>query len=194
MIRLIIDILYLRDNEGNMIPKEIAIGNPDTNALQSWIIKPPFAWTDLTPIIQHTNTWYSKHMHGLDWRYGEVPFSQISQLLHTYTQNASAIYCFGLEKTKYLSNLLSQPIFNLQDLNCPPHLISLPTQSCCYPYHRFLTMDCALRQVHYYMKFLRHHDSLSDILHNQTINPDSSSLPSVNSEYVSSLDSEASCC
>ena len=166
MVRLVVDILHLRDNDGNIVTKELAIANPDTNSIQSWIFEAPFPWSQLSTSIQSTNVWYSTRMHGLDWNYGEISYSHLKTLLVSYVHASSIIYAYGQEKTEYLSRILSHNVINLQTLpNCPSHFISLPILSCCYPQHQYINYDCAVRQVHALSKFIQHLDFVGDRTH-----------------------------
>jgi len=44
--------------------------------------------------------------HGCNWNYGDVPYSELEAVLHLEISFAVAIYCFGTQKTNFISGLI----------------------------------------------------------------------------------------
>ena len=175
VVRVIIDVVAFRRNDDELIPKELAILDPDAHCMSSWIIKPPCLWSDLKPNIQQENAWYTKNCHGLSWDDGDLPYTSFRQTLINYTEHASLLYCYGLETQMYLSRILERDVIDLKQMQCPKLglLLSFPITSCCFPLHRLAKITCALRNVHGLAKYLNYydvHNSLFDSL-NATYDP-----------------------
>ena len=169
VVRVIIDLVTFRHNDDELIPKEIAIMDPDANCVSSWIVKPPCLWSELKPSVQKENVWYTKNCHGVSWEDGELSYESFRQTLMNYTEHASLLYCYGLETQMYLSRLLGRDVIDLKQMQCPKLslLLSFPITSCCFPLHRLTRITCAVRNVHGLAKYLTYydvHNSLFDSL------------------------------
>ena len=69
--------------------------------------------------------------HGCNWNDGDVPYSELETVLHREVSSAVAIYCFGPEKTNFISGLLDRTVIDITQLGCPEQAdISLPAISC----------------------------------------------------------------
>jgi len=44
--------------------------------------------------------------HGFNWNDGYVPYSELETVLHREASSAVAIYCFGPQKTEFISGLI----------------------------------------------------------------------------------------
>jgi hypothetical protein len=65
-----------------------------------------------------------------------VIYSELETVLHRETSTAVAIYCFGHQKTAFISGLIDGTIIDITQLGCPelPD-ISFPTISCTFACH-----------------------------------------------------------
>lgn len=136
--------------------KELAIV-PLNYDLQPMIFmfKAPMAWWDLPAKYKSVNLWLERNYHHLPWSSGELPYSEIENVLRSVLHNASTIYVKGEQKKKWLE----QFGFNVSDIiNCPSlkqlHMEKVP-MSC--PHHNDLAVKtrCALQNVQLLKKFLR---------------------------------------
>mgnify|MGYP007030190827 CR=1 FL=1 len=167
VVRIIIDVVALRDNDDKLVPKEVAIMDPDANCVNSWIVQPPCSWSEVKPDVQTQNVWYTKNCHGISWEDGELPYESFRQTLINYTEHGSLLYCYGLETQVYLSRLLNREVIYLKQMQCPKLslLLSFPITSCCFPLHRLARITCALRNVHALSKYLKYNDLHQSLLH-----------------------------
>ena len=158
-MRLIVTITYFQGDE-KIIPKELAIYDPDSNHLQSWIFAPPFLWDELEGGLQDENSWLQKHVHGLTWQCGDIPSAKFSSILHEYTAHASALYTFGPLQSAFLSEKLGRHVIDLQELDCPRYQqLAFPhTFSCSHILHRVASMKCAVLAATSYGTYLKHRD------------------------------------
>jgi len=44
--------------------------------------------------------------HGCNWNDGDVPYSELETVLHREVSSAIAIYCFGPQKTNFISGII----------------------------------------------------------------------------------------
>ena len=98
--------------------------------------RPPFPLTDLSPSQQMQCNWVTKHIHGMDWKYGDTPYSNLPHVLDLI--NPPMIYsCDSLLQPSYFtastsssssSSSCSQPSDD-EDGFIP---VKLPSQSIIY--------------------------------------------------------------
>lgn len=107
--------------------KEICISVSDYE-IRTFIISTIENHSELTRKDEVANKWLYKNFHGLHWNKGDSTLEDmikylkkalIQQKMHHY----SVIYVKGVEKMKWLTEILKQEIricvINLDDLNCP---------------------------------------------------------------------------
>jgi hypothetical protein len=51
--------------------------------------------------------------HGCNWNDGDILYSELETVLHRETSPAFAIYCFGPQKTAFISGLIDRMIFDI---------------------------------------------------------------------------------
>ena len=59
--------------------------------------------------------------HGCNWNDGAVLFSEPETVVHREASSAVAIYCFGPQKTQFISGLIERTVIDITLLGCPPH-------------------------------------------------------------------------
>ena len=71
--------------------------------------------------------------HGCNWNDGDVPYSELQTVLHRDVSSAVAIYCFGPQKTNFISGLIDRTVLDIIQLDCPELAdISFPAISCTF--------------------------------------------------------------
>ena len=143
----------------DLVIKELALVDPDQNTAQSWIFRPPFAFTDLPTALKYTNEYITKHNIGLHWDDGDLVYIDLKTVLVTYTQASSVLYTFGPTRQQLLQRLLGRPVINLEDLQCPKYTdLCFPATSCAHPLHQFDKYRCALKEAKVYGQYLKYLD------------------------------------
>ncbi len=57
--------------------------------------------------------------HGCNWNDGDILYSELETLLQREASSAVAIYCFGPQKSAFLSNLIDRTAIDITQLICP---------------------------------------------------------------------------
>ena len=57
--------------------------------------------------------------HWFNCNDGDVPYLNVETVLHHESSSAVAIYCFGLQKTQFISGLLERTVISITQLGCP---------------------------------------------------------------------------
>jgi 3-polyprenyl-4-hydroxybenzoate decarboxylase len=87
--------------------------------------------------------------HGYNWNVGDVLYSELETVLHRAVSLVVAIYCFGHQKTNFISSLIERTVIDITQLSCPELAdISLPTISCTFACHNKSKYVCALRAAY----------------------------------------------
>src|SRR5688572_29029286 len=102
----IIDIECLRGRNGDLIIKEMAIVNPYTRQVQSFLFRAPYSWKCLPAKVKGCNRWLTDCLHGLRWDDGYIPYHELKGILSQATKNC-VIYAKGVEKVKLLAGILN---------------------------------------------------------------------------------------
>jgi len=116
------DAQFLRNKNGKLIIKEFSIYFPgfrqDSCAVVTFA--PPYEKEQLPHSVITQNEFVTSNFHGLEWNDGECGYKYVSDILNKATQDFSAIYVKGTEKTKVLQSLLPDlKVVNIEELGCP---------------------------------------------------------------------------
>ena len=123
------------------------------------------SWHSLTPVItgshhmslkDHTfgRKFQNARMnqaidHGCNWNDGDVLYSELETVLHREASSAVAMYCFGPQKTQFISSLYERTVIYITQLGCPPIAdIILPGINCTFAWHNTFRHACALRTAY----------------------------------------------
>jgi len=155
---IVIDIQGFRDVEENFIPKEVAVLAINAAITGHWIMTSPCPFEDLPVRAKRENNWLTRNYHGIEWFDGDVNSTNFTIHLRDITRHARYIYTRGQEKTRYLSNLLSRNVYNLEGIS--PAFKNLPDfedrgQRCTH--HGFRASaesHCALRNAYKLKRWL----------------------------------------
>jgi len=87
--------------------------------------------------------------HGCNWNDRHVLYSELETVVHREATSAVAIYCFGPQKTQFISSHIDRAAIDITQLGFPPLTdISLPTISCTSACHDKSEQVCLLRTVY----------------------------------------------
>jgi hypothetical protein len=113
--------------------------------------------------IFHFKSPYPMKAHGSDkddlsWGVGQLDYVKLRDTISETISRYAHLYAYGIAKTRVLTELLAQPVRNLEDFKCPqPHGLKAQL-SCSMPCHKnFLNYSCPTRNAHTLFKFLKHH-------------------------------------
>jgi len=80
---------------------------------------------------------------------GDVPYSELENMLHRKPSSAVAIYCFGPQKTQFINGLIDRTVIHITQLGCRQLAdISLPAISCTFACQNKSKHACALRRAY----------------------------------------------
>lgn len=146
-----IDVQGFRGNSNNFIVKEIAIVF-NANEFINFIIKPPFEYKYLSSDKQKQVNWLTKNHHHLQWEAGSVTFRSVCKFIKANTMD-SCVYVKGVEKKKWIEEILHKKVFNIENMNCS-NLKNLEKQFPeCIRYNCHNHGICALQNAHLLLKF-----------------------------------------
>jgi hypothetical protein len=101
----------LKGAKGEEIPKEISVAGQ--NAIETFHFKSPY------PMAPHSSA-----ENFLSWDDGIVDFVGLHETLSEAMSGYAHLYAYGEEKCRFLTNLLGQPIRNLEDIDFPRLTVS----------------------------------------------------------------------
>jgi hypothetical protein len=79
-------------------------------------------------------------------------------VLQREASSAVAIYCFGPQKTAFISNLIDRTVIDITQLRCPHFAnIRFATISCTFACHNKLKHACALQSAYSIAQWLHFH-------------------------------------
>lgn len=178
---IVIDIQGFRDVNDKFIPKEVAVVAINAPIVGHWIMMPPHPFGELPERVRQENNWLTRNYHGIEWYDGEANPKYFTLQMREITRNTRYIYVRGNEKARYLQNLLSRNIYNLEGIS-PAFKNLLPEEErgryCSHHgFRKFGIFHCALRNAYKLKRWL--------VAQN---NCDSSDTNSVNQTTCSSLE------
>ena len=81
------------------------------------VFKRPCGWGEVPAFNARMNQSID---HGCNWNDGDVLYSVLESVLHREESSVVAIYCFGVQKTIFLSGLMDRRDIDITQLGCPP--------------------------------------------------------------------------
>jgi len=155
MSLLVIDFTYLEGRDGDIVVKELSVVDFHSNSVASYLFKRPYGWEEVPLFNAHISEAID---HGCNWNGGDVLYSGLETVVHRESSSAVAIYCFGPQKTQFISGLIEHNIIDITQLGCPPLTdISLPAISCTFTCHNKSKHFCALRTAYTLAQWLNFH-------------------------------------
>lgn len=146
MALLVIDFTFLEGRDNEVVVKELAVADSQSNRVSSYIFKRPYSWEEVPMFNAKMN---QATDHGCNWNDGDVPYSELETVLHREVSSAVAVYCFGPQKTNFISSLIERTVIDITQLGCLELSdISLPTISCTFTCHNKFKHVCALRTAY----------------------------------------------
>jgi len=93
-----------------------------------------------------------------NWNYSDLIYLELETVVHREASSAVAIYCFGPQKTLFISGLIERNVIDITQLGCPPLTdISLPAISCTFTCHKTSKLVYALRTAYTLAQWLNFH-------------------------------------
>jgi hypothetical protein len=113
----------------------------------------PYSWEDVPIFNARINEALD---HGRNWNDGDVLYSEVETVLYREASSAVPIYCFGPQKTHFISSLIERTVIDITQLGCPPIAeISLPSISCTFACHNKSKHVGALRTAYTLAQWLK---------------------------------------
>jgi len=145
MSLIVIKFTFLEGLDGVIGVKELAVVDSHNNRVSSYVFKRPCGWEKFPSFNARMNQAVD---HVCNWNDCDVLYLELETVLHREASSAVAIYCFGPQKTHFISSLIGRTVIDITQLGCPPITdISLPGINCTFACHNF-RHACALRTTY----------------------------------------------
>ena len=96
------------DNE--IVVKELAVAYSHSNRVSPYVFKRPYVWEDVLIFNARMNQSID---YWCNWNDGDVSYSELQTVLHREISSAVAIYCFGPQKTNFITGLIDLQLLKL---------------------------------------------------------------------------------
>ena len=96
-----IDFTYLEGRDGDIVVKEIAAVDFQSNRVASYLFQRPYGWEEVPMFNARINEAID---HGCNWNDGDVLYSELETVVHREATSAVAKYCFRPQETNYQRN------------------------------------------------------------------------------------------
>jgi len=111
-MEVVIVFEFFRGCTNEIIVKELSIAAADVS--DSFRFKSPY------PMTTHGSV-----ENGLNWDDGHIAYSEMYTVASEAVAGFDHLHDYGVAKCAFLTELLSRPILNLQDFNCPCQNLSI---------------------------------------------------------------------
>nr|AGQ20129.1 AsIV-cont00014-ORF1 [Apophua simplicipes ichnovirus] len=119
----VVNVQYFKKPIDELVPKELAIAPLRGVHCKPTLFtfKPPCPWTDLPVAYQRLNEMMYQQVHKLFWRYGSIPWEDVSETVRKVLPNAALIYVKGTETKQWLSTIVGESVLvvDVDTLECP---------------------------------------------------------------------------
>jgi hypothetical protein len=151
---VVIDFTFLEGRDNEIVVKELAVAHSRSNRVSSYVFKKPYCWDELPMFNARLK---SAITHSCNWNDCDVLYSELKTVLHRGVSSAVAIYCFGYQKTNFISGIIGRTVIDITELGCPdPADISAPNISCTLTCHNRSRYVCALRAAYSFVQWLNY--------------------------------------
>jgi len=141
----VIDYEILRGRQNEEVVKELTVAAE--NVVETFHFKSPYIMTA-----------HVSDKNGLSWSDGQLDYDKLRETINEAVSGYPHLYAYGITKTRFLTELLAQPVRNLEDFKCPQPQGLKAQFSCSMPCHKnYLNYCCATRNAHTLFKWLKHH-------------------------------------
>jgi hypothetical protein len=113
MSLIVIDFTFLEGRDVEIVIKELAVVDSSNNRVSSYVFKRPYVWEEVPPFNARMNQAID---HGCNWNDGDVLYSELETVLHREDSSAVAVYCFGPQKTNFISSLIESTVIDITQL------------------------------------------------------------------------------
>lgn len=129
----VVDLQFFRGNNKEIILKCISFSKLFSNTIEYFVFKAPFNISELCPYRRCEAQFVTKNFHHIQWDQGFIDYYEIGNTLRDTFKGAEEILVKGLEKAKFLNNILGRNVcYNVENLNCP-NLKSLKSKLTGFP-------------------------------------------------------------
>jgi hypothetical protein len=143
MSLIVIHFTFLKRRDNEIVVQELAVADSRSNRVLSYVFKRSYGWEEIPMLNARINQAIRR---GCNCNNGDVPYSELENVLHREVSSAVAIYCFGPQKTNYIRGLNDRTVINITQLGCPELAdISLAAISCTFACHNKSKLVFALR-------------------------------------------------
>lgn len=112
-LAMALDIQGFVDNNGELIPKEIAWVSFGNDEEIHAIIEAPCAWETLIQPAQKVNDWLTGEKHGLLWELPGIPQQRLEAIYRIIPPEINLIYVYDNKIANYLSGFKHQKIITI---------------------------------------------------------------------------------
>jgi len=114
---IIIAMDCFRGNESNsLMIKKLAIGNANTEGLESFLFLPQIPWNELNEAAKKANNFSTRYIHNIRYDSGYIPYSELHRILIERTEGAEVIFTKGSQNAKFLAEALGRPVVDIDEL------------------------------------------------------------------------------
>jgi len=134
-MEVVIDFEFLKRHQGEIVVKELSVAANNMN--DSSRFKNLYSMTS-----------HGSDENGLNLEDGHIAYHDLYMVVSEAVAGFPHLYCYGITKCKFLTELLGCPILNLQVFNCPQPSSFNHTLWCSLHCHKFANFDCATKTAH----------------------------------------------
>jgi len=127
MSLIVISFTFLEGLDNEIVVKELAVADSHINSL-GISFKRPYGGEEVPMFNARMNQAIGR---GCNWNDGDVPYSELENVLHREVSFAVAIYCFEPQKTNFIIGRIDRTVIDITQLGCTELAgIILPAISC----------------------------------------------------------------
>jgi len=131
-MEVVIDFEFLRGCHCEIVVKELSVANK--------IMIETFRFKSFYSMMSQ-----SSDENGLNWENGHIAYHNLYMVVSEAVAGFAHLYCYGVTKCKFLTDLLGRPILNLQDFKCPQSTSFNHTRWFSLPCNKFPNVDCVTK-------------------------------------------------
>lgn len=155
----VVEFQAFSNSNDEYIIKELTFFDMSTNAVYSFLFKPPFPFRQLNKKAQRSNKWLMNNYHYITWEEGFTSYNEVHSVMYHFCSKFTKFYTTGSQKRNWINMYTTKDVY---DILIDKTFKETYEGICVYVQnHGHSSSNCALQKAYRLASFLQKCDNCS---------------------------------
>ena len=142
----VIDVTCLEGRDGELVVKDLAVAGFQSSRASAYAFKKLHSWEEVPGFNARMNCSLDR---GCNRNVVDILYFELESITNRAASSAVAIYCFGPQKSEFISKLIDRTVIEISKLGCPQHAqLNFPVVTSTFPCQNKSKYFCAMRAAY----------------------------------------------